>query len=125
MRLTLVITQKMSYAHSMAYKAEIEALVLGSLIHGPLHGYRIVQAIRAKSDGALKCGDNQIYPVLHRLESEGLVSAEWQIQQGKPSRKVYALTQEGTSKLEHHRKEWRRYAANFAAAIGLGEAANG
>ena len=78
-----------------------------------------MQAIRTKSEGALKLGDNQIYPVLHRLEAEGLVNAEWQAQQGKPARKVYALTEEGSGKLEHHQKEWGNYAANFAAAIGL------
>jgi PadR family transcriptional regulator, regulatory protein PadR len=104
----------------VGYKAEIEALTLGSLVNGPLHGYRIAQAIRAKSEGALKAGDNQIYPVLHRLESEGLVVAEWEVQQGKPSRKLYGLTDQGSKRLEHHRREWKRYADNFSAALGLG-----
>jgi PadR family transcriptional regulator PadR len=102
----------------MAYKAEIEALVLGALGDGALHGYRIAQTIKARSEGALKAGDNQIYPTLHRLELDGLIQAEWQIQEGKPSRRVYSLTEAGQSRLDERRKEWVKYAAIFTAAIG-------
>ena len=102
----------------MGFKTELEALVLGALRDGPLHGYRIALAIRAKSEGALKLGDNQIYPTLHRLEGDGLVVAEWQPQLGKPARKVYSLTESGAAKLEEHQKEWERYAALFSATIG-------
>jgi len=108
----------------MAYKAELEALVLGALREGPLHGYRITLEIKAKSEDALKMGDNQIYPTLHRLEHDGLVVAEWQAQVGKPARKVYSLTPSGTQRLEHHRREWERYAANFSAIIGSGGVCN-
>lgn len=104
----------------MGYKPELEALVLGALREGPLHGYRIAVTIRVKSEDALKMGDNQIYPTLHRLESDGLVIAEWQPQVGKPARKVYALTEAGESRLRQLRKEWERYAANFSSVIGLG-----
>ena len=102
----------------MGYKSELEALVLGALRDGPLHGYKIAVAIRIKSEGALKVGDNQIYPTLHRLEEEGLVVAEWQPQLGKPARKVYALTPTGQSKLETHQKDWQIYVSNFSAVLG-------
>ena len=108
----------MIYYKRMAYKSELEALILGALREGPLHGYRIALAIREKSEEALKMGDNQIYPTLHRLESDGLVVAEWQQQLGKPARKVYSLTETGNGRLEQHRKEWQRYAANFTAVLG-------
>jgi PadR family transcriptional regulator len=105
----------------VAYKLEVEALILGALQDGPLHGYRISQSIKSKGEGLLKLGDNQIYPILHRLELEGLVRAEWQTQEGKPARKVYALTQEGGSRLETHRREWDRYVATFSALIASKE----
>lgn len=108
----------------MGYKAELEALVLGALRDGPLHGYLIAQAIRRQSEGALKMGDNQIYPTLHRLEAEGLVTADWEIQTGKPSRKVYSLTHSGSTRLEEHRKSWQAYSANFMAVLGRPEAGN-
>ena len=104
----------------MSYKPEIEALLLGALADGPLHGYRITQVIKDRSGGLLKLGDNQIYPALHRLESEGLIDAEWLQQEGKPARKVYALTDCGRKRLEQLQREWKQYAANFALALGLG-----
>jgi len=108
----------------MGYKPTLEALVLGALWEGPLHGYRVSLAIRTKSEDALRMGDNQIYPTLHRLEAEGLVVAEWQQQLGKPSRKVYSLTGSGRARLEQLRKEWERYAASFIAVIGTGSASH-
>ena len=108
----------------MAYKPEIEALVLGALREGPLHGYRIALAIKTKSEGALKLGDNQIYPILHRLEEEGLVDAEWQTQLGKPARKVYALTPTGRERLETHKKKWLEYVSTFSAVIGANGVGN-
>jgi len=114
----------MIYTHPMAYKQEIEALVLGVLGDGPLHGYRIAQSIKARSEGALKMGDNQVYPVLHRLELEGLIRAEWQVQEGKPSRKVYQLTPTGRGRLIQRRKEWEQYVATFSSVIGLDGASN-
>ena len=115
---SLCITHNLIYTHHMAYKPEIEALVLGALREGPLHGYRIAAAIKAKSEGVLKLGDNQIYPILHRLEEEGLVSAEWQTQLGKPARKVYALTASGSGRLETHKKNWLEYVSTFSSVIG-------
>ena len=100
-------------------KPDIEALILGALKDGPLHGYRIAQTIKAQSEGILKMGDNQIYPTLHRLELEGLVQAEWQIQQGKPSRKVYSLTVSGQTRLAEKHIEWRRFVLMFSSAIGV------
>jgi PadR family transcriptional regulator, regulatory protein PadR len=115
----------MIYNIGMAFKSELEALVLGALRDGPLHGYRIALAIRAMSEGALKMGDNQIYPTLHRLESDGLVSSEWEMQTGKPSRKTYSLTVQGRKRLKERQKEWEQYASNFSAVIGLKEAPHG
>ncbi len=69
-------------------------------------------------------GDNQIYPMLHRLELAGLVVSEWQPQEGKPARKVYSLTAGGLSQLETHRKEWNRYVATFSSLIGAREIPN-
>ena len=109
----------------MGYKFEIEALILSALGEGPLHGYRIAQLIRARSEGALKLGENQIYPVLHRLESEGFVSAEWRPQEGKHARKEYALTESGQANLQRHREAWQAHSNQVARALGLSEALRG
>jgi len=44
----LAISHNVRYIQSMAYKSELEALILGALREGPLHGYAIVQTIKTK-----------------------------------------------------------------------------
>lgn len=89
-------------------------MVLAALQEGPLHGYGIVRAIRGRSEGVLKLGEGQLYPILHRMEEDGLVVGDWEMQEGKPPRKVYALTEQGHASLTKRRKEW----GVFARAVG-------
>lgn len=106
----------------MKFKGNLEALVLGALSEGPLHGYAIARRIEAS--GALKMGENQLYPTLHKLEAEGSVQSDWQPQEGKPPRKVYALTESGKTALSKLRADWKHYAQSMGAILGLSEAGN-
>ncbi len=66
----------------MAFKGDLEALVLGVLQGGSLHGYEMAKRIRQSSESALSVGEGQLYPALHRLEREGrrgdLGAAGWE-----------------------------------------------
>jgi PadR family transcriptional regulator, regulatory protein PadR len=108
----------------MSFKSNLDALVLGALCDGPLHGYAIAKTIERKGAGALRMGENQLYPTLHKLEREGAVVAEWQPQENKPPRKVYSLTPAGEAELEKHRKSWSQYAAGVGSVLGLQAEAN-
>lgn len=98
----------------MRFRTDLESMILAALADGPSHGYGIVRSIRSRSEGVLKLGEGQLYPILHRLEEDELVKGEWEIQDGKPPRKVYALTESGSAKLAERRGEW----AQFAKAVG-------
>lgn len=88
-------------------KVDLDGLVLGVLANGPLHGYGIVKALRAQSGDLLKVGEGLLYPLLHRLEDDQCIQAEWQTTaEGRPPRKVYALTERGRKRLAARRKEW-------------------
>ena len=50
-----------------------ELLVLRQLTLRPMHGYELVQAIRASTDHSFEFGEGCIYPILHRLEADGVV----------------------------------------------------
>ncbi len=89
-------------------------MVLAALVDGPQHGYAIVRTIRGRSEGVLKLGEGQLYPILHRLEETGLVAGDWEIQDGKPPRKVYSLTEQGAAAFAKSRSEWTL----FAKAVG-------
>lgn len=93
----------------MAFKSDLDALILGVLQEGERHGYEIAKRIRELSDTALAVGEGQLYPALHRLEKDGLVAATWVPQEGKPPRKVYHLTDEGSGALATHVREWQKF----------------
>lgn len=82
-----------------------ELLVLRLLAARPMHGYDVVRAIRAASEGRFDFGEGCIYPVLHRLEREGLLSSSREQAAGR-ARIVYRLTAEGRRRLEQSSAAW-------------------
>ncbi len=109
----------MEASSGLRNKENLEALVLGALRSGPLHGYAISKTIKEQGAGALRLGENRLYPTLHGLEKAGLVTAEWQPQENKPPRKVYQLTHAGHTELAKHRKQWEQYSAGVSAILGM------
>lgn len=109
----------------MAFRGDLEALVLGVLQEGPLHGYEIAKRIREKSDALIRIGEGQLYPCLHRLEQSGFIQAEWLLQEGKPSRKVYSLTESGGSEVEERRRTWEKFAAGVNSVLAPPKPARG
>ena len=92
------------------YRGELDGLVLGVLQSGPAHGYEIAKRVRMLSEGIMSAGEAKLYACLHRLEGDGLVTAEWIPQEGKPARKVYTLTPKGGGALKAKRAAWRDFA---------------
>jgi DNA-binding PadR family transcriptional regulator len=71
-----------------------ELLVLASLRTGSKHGYQIAQDVEADSNGLFRFQHGTLYPILHRLEGEGLIRGSWSTEGGR-RRKVYTLTRRG------------------------------
>jgi transcriptional regulator len=90
-------------------KNHVELLVLTALKAGPGHGYAIIRAIRESSDGEFELLEGSLYPVLHRVEREGLVSSSWS-EVGGRKRRVYRLTRKGRAVLGEQERDWRRFA---------------
>jgi transcriptional regulator len=89
-------------------KNHLELLVLTALKAGPGHGYSIIRAIRDRSDGAFELLEGSLYPALHRLERDRLVSSSWSNVAGR-KRRVYTLTRKGRATLEQQERDWRRF----------------
>jgi PadR family transcriptional regulator, regulatory protein PadR len=58
--------------------ASATPLVLAILTEGDSYGYAIIKRVTELSGGALQWTDGMLYPVLHRLERQGLVAAKWE-----------------------------------------------
>ena len=89
-------------------KNHLELLVLSALAGGPGHGYSIIRAIRDRSDGEFELLEGSLYPALHRLERERLVTSSWSKVAGR-KRRVYELSANGRATLEQQERDWRRF----------------
>ena len=85
---------KMAFETQNLAKHVNELLVLGALRKGPMHGYQIALEVEALSSGVFELQHGTLYPILHRLEREGLIAGEWDRASGR-RRRQYALTRAG------------------------------
>jgi PadR family transcriptional regulator PadR len=91
-------------------------LVMLALHRGSKHGYEIAAWIEERSQGVFTVSFGALYPVLHRLEKEGLLLAKWQpvAEAGVKRKKVYALTPRGRRSLEAERTRFEESTGAFA-----------
>jgi DNA-binding PadR family transcriptional regulator len=86
--------------------ASAKPLLLSILAEGESYGYEIIQKVREVSGGHIEWSDGMLYPVLHRLEREGLIDSEWKEADTGRERKYYFLTSEGGKTLAAERQQW-------------------
>jgi len=86
--------------------ASSKPLVLSILAEGESYGYQIIQKVRQLSGGQIEWSEGMLYPVLHRLEREGLIGSEWKEADTGRERKYYALASKGRKILNAERQQW-------------------
>jgi PadR family transcriptional regulator, regulatory protein PadR len=107
----------------MDLRGHLDLLLLATLDQvGPAHGYALISGLRERSDGAFDLPEGTVYPALHRLERDGLVSSEWDTSLAR-RRRVYRLTAAGEAVLAARRREWRIFARGMRAVLARGGAA--
>ena len=74
-------------------KGILELAVMGVLYHERHYGYSLVRVI--SETGSIDLKEGTIYPILARLDRDGLVRSEWVQSEQGPPRKYYALTSAG------------------------------
>lgn len=94
------------------------ALVLQALTQGYAYGFEIMRAAHLPS--------GTVYPLLRRLEAEGLVESSWEDAErahaeGRPPRRYYSATREGRAALAEARERLTAQRALFEADDPLGE----
>jgi len=96
-------------------KGVLEMLVLKLLKSESKYGYQIIQELKEKSGEIFLLKDGTLYPVLYRLEDDGLVVSRWSKAEGKQvSRKYYEITEEGMKALEGIREIWQRISGGIS-----------
>lgn len=86
--------------------ASATPLVLGILADGESYGYAILKRVNELSGGQMQWTDGMLYPLLHRLERLGYVSASWGVSDSGRRRKHYAISDAGREMLAERRAQW-------------------
>jgi PadR family transcriptional regulator, regulatory protein PadR len=97
-----------------------ELAVLRVLFDGPQHGYAIVQCISKRTGGTLQFGEGSIYPILHKLEQQGLLVTRREVAGGR-ERIVYRLSKRGSKQLEESCNRWQNVVQSIKALIEGGD----
>lgn len=90
-------------------KGVLDMLVLKLLESEAKYGYQIIQEMKEKSEDTFTLKDGTLYPILYRLEDDGLVISKWSEAEGKQvPRKYYEITEEGKETLLAIKTVWQR-----------------
>ncbi len=84
----------------------LSLLVLQTLAHSSLHGLEIQRRIHDMASDALQVEEGALYPALHRLERDHLLTSDWGVSTRNRRAKFYTLTPLGTRHLKKAKASW-------------------
>ena len=90
-----------------------EALILAVLAGGARHGYQLALEIEERSGGFFRFNHGTLYPILHKLEKEGLIRGRWLGDGGTRKRRQYELTSKGRRRAAELMRSWREFYSRF------------
>ncbi|MFB6277722.1 MAG: PadR family transcriptional regulator [Halothece sp.] len=96
----------------------LELATLGLLQKEPLHGYRLKQQLELFISGCISVNYGAIYPLLKRLEQQGMLTLSVSEGETGGKRKIYAITEKGRARfqekmLEHPKESWVKARSRF------------
>ena len=99
-------------------KGSTEALILSLLAERPMYGYLLAQELERRSEGYFDMQEGLLYPALHRMEKDGLLTGEWRTVAGARRRKYYLITDRGREVLDALVAEWATFTEKLMRLIG-------
>ena len=102
---------------SQLLRGVLDLCLLAVMGEGAAYGYEMTKRLRAR--GLSIVGEGSIYPLLGRLERDGLVETRRQASNGGPPRKYYSLSLEGKRALETGIDEWKAARDAIDGALDL------
>lgn len=87
--------------------ASSRMMILSILVGGENYGYQILQTVKQLSAGGWIWSDGMLYPVLHKLEKEKMITSHWVEMDNGRKRKYYQITDKGFKSLKKTIQEWK------------------
>ena len=98
-------------------KGSTALLTLQLLDEEPMYGFQLIEALGARTGGVLDFAEGMLYPMLHKLERDGLLEGDWRPSLEGPPRKYYRVTDSGRAELQRRRRDWEDFSAAVDAAL--------
>lgn len=92
-------------------------LVLKALSWGPMHGFEITSWLEERSGGRLEVSDAALLQALHRMEEQGLVTAEWGVTENDRKARYYSMTRKGRAHLRAESESLTQHIGVLAAVL--------
>ena len=94
-------------------------LILAVLETERRHGYELSKLLEQRSRGVVRVHAASLYPLLYRLEHEGLIEGQWVEKANQRRRRYYRITSAGKRALGAQRREWLDFARAVAQLTGV------
>jgi len=79
-------------------------LAVISRLHQAQYGYALLSEL---NDSGFEVGQDTLYPLLRRLEEQGLLNSQWRMEDPRP-RRYYQLNPSGEEVYKHLKTEWQK-----------------
>lgn len=91
-------------------KGVLEMLVLKLVCTRPTYGYELLSQLKARSHGRFALKEGTLYPILYRLEDDGLIQSQWSQGEGRTApKKIYEATDLGKAENLRRQLVWREF----------------
>jgi PadR family transcriptional regulator PadR len=87
---------------SLEMRRGVIVLAVLSLLQEEQYGYSVLKLL---SDSGMDVDQGTLYPLLRRLESQGLLQSAWRVEEARP-RRYYVISTKGKAALPKLREEW-------------------
>src|SRR5438477_12757358 len=91
-------------------KGTLSLLILSLLRRKPMYGYEIAATVHRDTDGAFTWKEGSLYPSLHKLHADGLITGKWEQTDSGRRRRYYRITAKGQAALAEKRRDWEELA---------------
>jgi PadR family transcriptional regulator, regulatory protein PadR len=87
-------------------KGTLSLLILSLLSRRAMYGYEIAATVHQDTDGAFQWREGSLYPNLHKLQADGLITGEWEEKDTGRKRRYYHITAKGKAALKEKCRSW-------------------
>lgn len=99
-------------------KGVLEMLVLKLICTKATYGYELLLRLKEQSGGRFSLKEGTLYPILYRLEDDGLILAKWSQGEGRTApKKIYEATEKGIEESIRRQLVWQEFEETVNALL--------